>query len=313
MCTIYDEPFADSSQLPTTLLSKVTRQHVKVALSGDGGDELFGGYDRYRIIESLSRPLTRVPTGVRRLAAGVVGAAPAPVARGMGRVASAALRRSAMRPMDVRRFQKASRLLAAPTIDAAYQQLVALARDPARLVHDAAASVGASAGSNGRRLSGTGGPLWTLTERAMAFDVATYLPGDILTKVDRASMSVALETRMPFLDPELFGVAASMAPDLKRLGGGKVVLRSLLSRHVPTKLFERPKQGFGVPLDSWLRGPLRSWSDDLLSRDRIHDLGVFDAAGVVTLWRRHLNGRVDAGHDLWPVLMLHQWLMKYAT
>lgn len=312
LCTIYDEPFADSSQLPTTLLSKVTRQHVKVALSGDGGDELFGGYDRYRIIESLSRPLTRIPAVVRKLAAGVVGAAPAPVARGIGRVASVSLRRSSMRPIDARRFQKASRLLAAPTIDAAYQQLVSLVRDPARLVHgdvtlDDAAAFG------GRLLSSIGGKGWSLTERAMALDVVTYLPGDILTKVDRASMSVALETRMPFLDPELFRVAASLAPDLKHLGGGKMVVRSLLSRHVPTKLFDRPKQGFGVPLDSWLRGPLRSWGNDMLSRDRVHDLGVFDAAGVDTLWRRHLNGRVDAGHDLWPVLMLHQWLMKYTT
>ncbi len=272
---IYDEPFADSSQIPTVLVSRLARASVTVALSGDGGDELFGGYERYALLERYLRT-------------------PRPIA--LAGAAFFALRG------DRRRAETARALGLGPA--PIVRRLLSEGVFAGRLVPGADhAEVARRALQRWEATAGLGGP----TARSMAMDTLGYLPDDILHKVDRAAMSVALETRVPLLDHRLVALAQRL-PHHQRVrdGAGKWVLREALARHVPRDLFERPKAGFAPPLGAWLRGPLADWADGLLAPDAV-DASLLDAAEVARLWRTHRSGRYDMSRDLWPLLMFQAW------
>jgi asparagine synthase (glutamine-hydrolysing) len=272
----YDEPFADASQIPTMLVSRLARRDVTVALSGDGGDELFGGYDRY----ATAVRYARVPRPVALVGAAYFRA------RGDRRRTTAALTLGRGSAAIVRRLLSAN-----PDADG-----LVVGADPAAN-RDAFAADWA-------RTEGLGG----LRERFMALDTTGYLPDDILHKVDRAAMAVSLETRVPLLDHRLVALAWRLDPTVRvRDGVGKWVLREVLARDVPRALFERPKSGFAVPVGRWLRGPLRPWAEDLLHPDAIAREGLLDVAAVRRLWDSHLAGRSDDAFEIWPVLMFRAW------
>lgn len=284
--TMYDEPFADSSQIPTFLVSALARKHVTVSLSGDGGDELFCGYNRYFDAFSYASLHQVLPQPVRRLGgtmlqslsqrapAGLV----AKVLRGGARVLNDD-------GPEARYIRCLGHWHEAPT-------LVKDVRWPATLIE-----------------SPQMWPRFPPQQRWMYLDALTYLPDDILTKVDRASMFVALEARVPVLDHRVVEFAWSL-PQEYRVSGqkGKRILRSLLARHVPTELFERPKTGFGIPIDHWLRGPLRDWAADLLNASRLDQEGYLDSVAVTRKWDEHQSGRVNWHYALWNVLMFQSWL-----
>ncbi len=276
LATIYDEPFADSSQLPTVLVSRLARRAVTVALSGDGGDELFGGYDRY----AHASRLRRIPRPVALAAAAAYGLL------GQRRKRHAALSLGRSDAMMVRR------LLSAGT--SADRMVLAADAAVTRERFDTA----------WLQTEGLG----DLTTRFMALDTVGYLPDDILHKVDRAAMSASLETRIPLLDHRLVELAWRLPAHLRsRPGQEKSVLRELLARSVPRALFERPKAGFGIPVGQWLSGPMRPWAEDLLSADALRKDGLLDVRRVRRLWSRHVSGREDAGYELWPIIMFQAW------
>ena len=275
LARIHDEPFADSSQIPMLLVSRLARDSVTVALSGDGGDELFGGYQRYRMLERYARVprAVSVPTAV--------------VLRALGR------RRDAATALSLGGAEPVMRRLLSEGVFAERLVPAADARAVRRRFSE--------------RWSATEG-LGGLTARAMALDTVGYLPDDILHKVDRAAMSVSLETRVPLLDHRLVELAWRLPAHARvRDGVGKWVLREVLARRVPRALFERPKSGFAVPLDAWLRGPLASWADALLAPDAVSRDGLLDVDRVGHLWRAHRSGRSGLGRDLWPLLMFQAW------
>jgi len=300
--SMYDEPFADSSQIPTHLVCALARQHVTVALTGDGGDELFGGYQRYFIGRDIWRRLAPVPRPLRRgLARGLVAMSP-----DSWNAAARALRpllpQRLLRPDLGAMVHKLARVLGAADERAFYLGLVSQEESPESLI-----------GAAEPRTWLTGlhpvPDVPTLTDRMMFLDLVSYLPDDILVKVDRAAMSVALEGRIPLLDHRVIEFAWRLPMSLKvRDGQGKWVLRQLLDRYVPRALVDRPKTGFGVPIDQWLRGPLREWAEDLLSSERLRAQGLLDVAWVRRVWQAHLSGAVPAHYWLWNILMLQSWL-----
>lgn len=299
---LYDEPFADSSQIPTFLVSQMTGQHVKVALSGDAGDELFAGYNRYELTASLWPKLAGVPQPLRQLAAW-----------GLTRFAPDTLNRWASHTPLAKRWanvgdklHKGAGVMGAASVAELYQRMVALGwPQPSALVR------GLGADANALHMPVL--PGLCDVERMMAFDLMNYLPDDILTKVDRAAMGVSLETRVPFLDHRVveFAWRLPMGYKLRRENGRfvtKWALRQVLYRHVPQALIERPKVGFGVPLEHWLRGPLRDWAEDLLSEARIKRDGFFNPGPVLQRWHEHLSGKRNWQHSIWCVLMFQAWL-----
>lgn len=298
----YDEPFADSSQIPTLLLSKLTRRHVTVALSGDGGDELFAGYTRYFWALDLNRGLSRIPQPARRGLARALRAVPSTVWTEPLRHAPRAITRK----INASRIEKLLQVLGSADQDSLYRQLLTLWVDPERVV------------LNGSELRGK---LWdtSLTagigeflERMQFLDTVTYLPDDILTKVDRASMAVALEVRVPIIDYRVVEFSWRLPVHQKvREGTGKWILRKVLDRYVPRELIDRPKMGFGVPIGDWLRGELREWAEDLLSERTLKEQGLLAAAPVRRAWQQHLNRDRDWEHHLWTVLMLQAWLRRW--
>lgn len=286
---MYDEPFADSSQIPTYLVSKFARGEVTVALTGDGGDELLGGYNRHVFAPQLWRRLEKVPPLARR-AIGPLRRSP------LSQVASLIPGRS-----PERLSQALSIAARASDFGCVYAGLVDQWHGEPSPVLDAD---GAS-------------PALFLHEglddavRLMHADAVDYLPGDILCKVDRASMAVSLETRVPFLDHRVAAVAARIPLSMKiEQRTGKVILRRLLGRYLPTELFERPKSGFAIPIGKWIKGPLRDWAEDLLDRDRMNAEGWLDAEVIHRRWRAHLNGRRSSTEALWGVLMFQAWLRE---
>jgi asparagine synthase (glutamine-hydrolysing) len=294
---LYDEPFADSSQVPTFLVAQMARRAVTVSLSGDGGDEVFAGYDWYRRGADLWHKASRLPRPLRRLLAGALAALFV-----LGRpLLPGRLRRS----LSGERVHKLADLLAhAGRPESLHEWLISAHWPAGRVV-----------------LPGATEPLTFLTDRQswstfematealQCFDLVTYLPDDILVKVDRASMGVSLEARAPFLDHRIVEFAWRVPPELKvRQGKGKWILRQLLYRYVPEELVERPKRGFSVPLDAWLRGPLRAWAEDLLQASLLREQGFFDAVTVRQLWQEHLGGSRAWGRQLWHVLMFQAWL-----
>jgi len=294
----WDEPFADSSQIPTLLVSKLARQQVTVALSGDGADELFGGYTRYAWTERIWNAMRRIPAPLR--AAGA--AAMLRVRPGAWSMLADVLpaRWRPAHPAD--RVRKLSELARLADPEALYRDLVSHWKEPAKLV------------LGDRETRGT---LWDASVRAevpslaewmQLVDTITYLPDDILTKVDRASMAVGLEARVPLLDHRVVELAWRI-PGTVRCAGGvpKAVLRRVLSKHVPDHLVGRPKMGFGVPIDHWLRGPLRDWAEALLEPRRLRREGYVDPDIVGPIWKTHLSGRAEEHYRLWNVLAFCAW------
>jgi asparagine synthase (glutamine-hydrolysing) len=285
---VYDEPFADSSQIPTILVSAIARQHVTVALSGDGGDELFFGYGRYFDAERIWKYIGRWPVRARMRFAALIQSA-SHVAVGLDRWGF--------------RLRRLQHRIKAKSFDDFYANLMSLSLTPT-------ASTGWPLGLvDTPPLPTIPRQLQTSAARMMFTDQSLYLPEDILTKVDRASMAVALELRPPLLDHRVVEFCWRL-PERLRFDGrkGKVLLRKLLYRLIPPELLERPKHGFDIPLDAWLRQPLRSWMLDLLNADEIRREGYLDARAVTALVNEHLSGHGDHGYALWAVLMFQSWL-----
>lgn len=296
---LYDEPFADSSQIPTFLVSRIARAHVTVALSGDGGDELFGGYNRHLWGPRLTRKLGRIPAPARRAMGGLIRAIPAST---WDRIGALGGPRFGVNRAGDKAHRLAGRMDSLSSAQALYRSLICdwTARD---LIPDAPA----------HPLSLLDDPLPAVLDgdaaaQMMLQDMRSYLPDDILCKVDRAAMGVSLETRVPFLDPDVIDLSTRLASDLKIRGGqGKWVLRQLLYTHVPQALIERPKAGFAIPVGDWLRGPLRAWAEDLLSVDALGRDGLLDPAPIRRVWDEHLSGKRDWTQRLWIILMLQAW------
>ena len=290
---IYGEPFADSSQIPMCLLSRLARQHVTVALSGDGADELFGGYDRYAWTTLAWRVMRPVPFWMRQLAARTLTCAFASLIRGLAP-------KEPGRRAD--RIQRAGELFASRDAAEVYRKLISQWQDPEEALTHPGASVLDLA--NRIRASASGG----LTQRMMGIDQVTYLPEDVLVKVDRASMAHGLETRAPFLDRRIVELASVLPTSWKiRKGQGKWVLRQVLKGYVPQGLCDRPKAGFAVPLREWIRGPMRGWAEELISERRLRAGGTFHPDPIRWKWHEHLSGARDWTAPLWTVLMFQAW------
>lgn len=294
---MYDEPFADSSQIPTHLVCRTARKNVTVALSGDAGDELFGGYNRYFWGPRIWQRLDWMPHPVRRVLGRAIATVPVAAWDRIGSLTGGWV----TRPGD-KAHRLAARLRDVRTMDGLYRSLV-------------------SEWSGAQMVNGMDSVSQTLLDdplpkvlasdaaaRMMAQDMRSYLPDDILCKVDRAAMAVSLETRVPFLDPDVLAVSARLPMQMKiRNGQGKWALRQLLYQHVPHELLNRPKTGFGIPVGEWLRGPLREWAEDLLSEEALRRDGLIDPVPVRQAWAEHLSGSRDWSHRLWIVLMLMAW------
>ena len=301
--SMYDEPFSDSSQIPTFLVSQLARRHVTVSLSGDAGDELFCGYTRYGFAATLWNKIDAMPLLLRRLAARGITRVPVASWNRLARTMAPCLPRAMRFANTGDKLHKGAQVIANTTLDDLYLGLVSHWDDPAALVIGGAEPPTLLQG-DAPALPGLGG-----IERMMALDTLTYLPDDILVKVDRAAMSVSLETRVPFLDHRVVEFAARLPLALKlRDGVGKWALREVLYRYVPKRLIERPKMGFGVPIGSWLRGPLRDWSETLLAESRLRGEGFFDPALLRTRWHEHQSGQRNWQYHLWDVLMFQAWL-----
>lgn len=308
LADFWDEPFADSSQIPTFLVSELARRSVTVALSGDGGDELFGGYERYLLFQRLWRRLTAVPHPLRRATASAIRAVPTTT---WDRLATS---RTPMIPQRLRRpgtGAKAHRFADAighGEPEGAYLQLVSLWDDPAGLViggHEPPTAL-----TDPARWAALASPV----ARMMHIDAISYLPDDILTKVDRASMAVSLEARVPLLDHRVVEFAWRLPMELKvRDGVGKQALRDVLHRYVPPELTAGPKMGFGVPIGDWLRGPLRGWASNLLEPSRLRGEGYLSPEPITSMWEDHIEGRADWKYHLWNVLMFEAWLEAAGT
>ena len=301
--TLYDEPFSDSSQIPTFLVAQLARRNVTVSLSGDAGDELFGGYTTYLWGARIWARLQSMPRAVRMLTARGLNLVPEKSWEALFRMSERFLPGPLRGRNLAHKFEKALHLLASDCPEAMYLLLVSHWNDPASLV------IGASE------------PVTTLTDRTqwldssaviqrmMYTDSKMYLPDDILVKVDRASMGVGLEARVPLLDHRVFEFAWQLPLSMKvREGRGKWILRQLLNRYVPATLVDRPKMGFGVPIGSWIRGPLREWADALLDEKRLKDQGFFHPQPIRDKWSEHLHGQGNWEYLLWDVLMFQAWL-----
>ena len=293
---IYDEPFADSSQIPTFLVSRFAREKVKVALTGDGGDELFAGYNRHFQAPRLWRRLRMLPRPLRMAAGAWLGLVPQRVWQ----------QAAGMLPDRHRHLGgKANKALKLASSAESFDHVYAAFLD------EWSGEVSPVLGYDGRGIGldldlGQAAPD---ALRIMYYDAVSYLPDDILAKVDRASMAVSLETRVPFLDHRVAEVAARIPLGMKIRGSnGKHILRQLLYSHVPAQLIDRPKAGFAVPVGSWIRGPLRNWAESLLDPARLASDGWFDAAVVRRRWEDHLSGRRDSTHAIWAILMFQSWL-----
>jgi asparagine synthase (glutamine-hydrolysing) len=301
--TLYDEPFSDASQIPTFLVAQLARRKVTVSLSGDGGDELFGGYNRYFIGRGMWRKVGWIPAPLRRLAGtAITSASPAQWQRLLAPLAM-------LSPDHLQyanrgeKLHKLASVLAAGDPDDIYRGLTSQWKNPASVVRS-----GSEPPTVVTERAGWA-DLSDFTQRMMFLDLVSYLPDDILVKVDRAAMGVSLETRVPLLDHEVVEFAWKLPLSMKlRDGEGKWLLRQLLYKYVPRELIERPKTGFEVPIGEWLRGPLRDWAESLLGEARLNQEGFFDPRPIRRIWEQHLSSRRDWQQPLWTVLMFQAWL-----
>ena len=306
LCDIWDEPFGDVSEIPMHLVSCLARRQVTVGLSGDGGDELFAGYNRHAWLDRLWRLSGNVPGPLRRTAGATLGRVPSDWV-------DRAARASAVLPPRLRvrnpssKVAKVAKVLCAAGPEDAYLSLVSYWDDAESMVLGAG-SASVSVASRPRDWPA----FTTITEQMLWLDLVGYLPDDILTKLDRAAMATSLETRTPFLDRAVFDVAWRLPLSMKLHGGTtKWLLRQVLHRHVPPALVERPKMGFGFPIGAMLRGCLRPWSEDLLGEDRLRRQGLLDPVPIRRAWREHLTGRSDHALELWDILALQAWLERW--
>ena len=301
--TLYDEPFSDSSQIPTFLVSQMAKQHVTVSLSGDAGDELFGGYNRYSWASSISR-MGRIPPPLRKLAAaGLTAFSPRAWDRLYSSVSELLPARLRMALPGDKAHKLADLLAGGGSPEEIYRGLVSHWKDPANVV------IGATEPSTTLTAKSNWPTMHGFEQRMMYLDAISYLPDDILVKVDRAAMGVSLETRVPYLDHRVVQFAWQLPLSMKiRQGQGKWLLRQVLYKYVPKELMERPKMGFGVPIDSWLRGPLRDWAEDLLNESRLRQEGFFNSLPIRKMWAEHLSGHRNLQYPLWDVLTFQAWL-----
>lgn len=296
---IYDEPFSDSSQIPTFLVSQLARRHVTVSLSGDGGDELFYGYGRYFKSEQIWGKLSHLPMSLRHMLSRLLTYAPRQTLEKTMGVLPRHLRINHFAD----RLPKLAEMLIHPSGEAFYRELVSHWKNPDQVV------LGAYEPDTLLNCPDRLPKLPSLRERMMYLDMMMYLPDDILTKVDRASMAVSLEARVPLLDHRVVEFAWRVPTEYKcRDGQGKWLLRQVLYRYVPRELMDRPKMGFGVPIEHWLRGPLREWAEDLLNEKRLREEGFFDPVPIRTMWDEHVTGKRRWHYYLWDILMFQAWL-----
>ena len=300
---IYDEPFADSSQIPTYLVSRMTRRRVTVALSGDGGDELMAGYTRYRWAEMLAHRAASVPLALRRLAANGLGAVPDMAWRGLGGLLPERVSRGRLGD----RVGRFSSFLEMPDGDAIYLRQHTQWPRPEQVVTGGHLPSAAIESASLRH------EVPHFLSRMQLMDTMSYLPDDVLTKVDRASMAVSLEARVPLLDHRVVEFAWRLPFAQKhRDGKSKWLLRQVLHRYVPEQLIERPKMGFGVPIADWLRAPLRDWAEDLLSEAALKDTGLLNPLPIRQVWQRLLRGHDRFQEPIWGILMFQDWLRRQA-
>jgi asparagine synthase (glutamine-hydrolysing) len=302
--SIYDEPFADSSQIPTFLVAQLARSQVTVALSGDGGDELFAGYNRYLFTQRTWGRLSRLPVSVRRAIAAAMRVLPPQRWTALLRPLLALAPRRFRVGLPGDKIHKLAGVLAHESIDSLYRELVSHWSQPLQIV---IADTEPSTPLDSSADLALPDPV----ARMMLLDLVTYLPDDILTKVDRAAMAVSLETRIPLLDHRVveFAWRVPLAAKLDR-SGTKSLLRKVLHRYVPPQLVDRPKMGFGVPIDDWLRGPLRDWAEELLAEARLRREGYLNPDPIRQRWQQHISGQRSWHYPLWNVLMFQSWLRE---
>ena len=297
--TIYDEPFSDSSQIPTYLVSQLAKQNVKVALSGDGGDELFCGYNRYIMRRRILDSYNFMPLFLRKiLASGIYLISPKKWSK-----ISNIIPVFSKYPNFGDKIYKGAKVLEARSLYDMYNALCSNWQNPSEVV--------INGNEPSLSLNKFKKELRNLNsqEQMMAIDFVTYLPDDILTKVDRAAMSLSLETRTPFLDHELIEYVWKIPHFLKlRDGDGKWIIKKILNKYIPKNLTERPKMGFGVPIDTWLRGPLREWAENLISENKLKREGCFNHSLIRQKWTEHLSGKKNWHSDLWDILMFQAWM-----
>lgn len=298
---IYDEPFADSSQIPTFLVSQLARQHVTVSLSGDGGDELFGGYNRHYWVEKIWNRMNRFPNDIRKMGASSISAiSPDTWNFVCNRVLNMKY------PQIGDKLHKVSQLLLTNSPEDMYDRLASQWENPESVV------LGATEWSSNHREIGSLN-ISNIAQKMMYLDMITYLPNDILVKVDRASMHTSLESRAPFLNHHVVEFACRLPLSMKiRDGQTKWLLRQVLHQYVPKEFVDRPKMGFSVPIDSWLRGPLREWAESLLNEERLQREGFFNPVFIRKKWGEHLSGKCNWQSQLWIILMFQAWIDEYA-
>jgi asparagine synthase (glutamine-hydrolysing) len=301
---IFDEPLADPSQLPTLLVSQLARRDVTVALSGDGGDELFGGYNRYLYGTRVLPRVNRIPRPLRRAMAAGVSCVPSTAWDRLAGLSSILPGMPASRVGE--RIGKLTHVMAAPSVGDMYCSLLSAWQRPAHLVngHQTGADLNESVLDAAEPVE--------LLDRMMLADQMTYLPDDLLAKLDRASMAVSLEVRAPLLDHRVVEFSWRLPHRLKlRDGIGKWILRQVLYRRVPRAIIERPKMGFSVPIDRWLRGPLRTWADGFLTSTELRRGGLLDPTDILRSWRDLQAGRAANGGRLWAVIMFQAWRTRW--
>lgn len=305
---LYDEPFADSSQIPTFLVSQLAKQKVTVSLSGDAGDELFGGYNRYVWGEKIRRKIAPLPKEIRQILAQVLTSQSPTTWNRHFEILGAILPSAYKVSLPGEKIHKLAQTLAMPDADSFYKSLVSHWKDPTALVLNSIEPIEPPISLGNTQL-------WSnrisFAEHMMYLDLVTYLPNDILTKVDRASMGVSLESRVPFLDHRVIEFAWQLPLSLKiRQENNKWILRQVLYQYVPRQLIERPKMGFSVPIDQWLRSQLRDWAEDLLDKNCLDQGGFLNSSLIRQKWAEHLSGQHNWQYLLWNVLMFQSWLMQ---
>lgn len=301
---LYDEPFADSSQIPTFLVSEMAKQHVTVSLSGDAGDELFCGYNRYILTDRVWKKLKLIPTPIRHMIAKVIlSISPETLDKALNPLKKVVPQLRLAFLGD--KLHKAANILASKSLNELYKGMVSQWRHPEDVVIDSKEHSTILKDETAFNALGD-------IEKMMALDTMTYLPDDILAKVDRAAMGVSLETRVPMLDHTVVEFAWRLPIEYKLEAGiSKSPLRNVLYRHVPKELIERPKMGFGIPLAEWLRGPLKDWADELLSEERLNQEGFFDSNIIRATWDEHCSGKRNWSGQLWCILVFQMWQDEY--